>query len=326
MSEIAHGFSVIMGAGSEATFADPVAATEKVCFISETLSEMVQEVMDASICGNAAQSIGQPGTKIIEGGVVYPWRTDVGSILLKRFFGDYQEDTPEAGQNTYVLTNSIDQIGTTIAIDKQVKVYEFAGFKGSNFKLTGSPGDGIRISLDGFAVLLDTESILNTSETLEALDEEGFILLFQDAVLRIADLDDALAGGDALDVSVFSVEMNRNLDAVEVNSHNRTEALENNFRESRFTFTVPQYSSDFVVDAHRAHTPLQADITITSGAFVKIIQMPKLIVLEYKNNVGGPGFLQIAVTCQVIPDPEGTNAFMTMENIRAELQILEIVP
>jgi len=320
---IAHGFSAILGVGSEVTLGTPVAATDKVCFISETLQENIVEVLNNAICGTAVRDIGQPGTKIIEGGFVYPWTVDLGSIPLQKFFGTYSTDTPAVGQNTYSLDNSIDGDGYTVAIDKQVSVYEFAGFKGSTLTISGNPGDGIRISIDGFAVNLDLDSVLNTSGTLQALAEGGFILLFQDATFRLGDLADALQASDAIDVSEFSIEINRQLEPVEVNSHQRTEALENGFRESTLTFTVPQYQSDFIVDAHRNHTQLQFDIVITNGASVKTIQGPRLVVTEYSNSVGGPEFLTLEVTCQLLPDSNGANAFMTLQNVNSELEIIE---
>ncbi len=320
---IAHGFSTIMGVGAESTLGTPVAATQQICFISESLSEVIKEVLDSSLCGHAARSIGQPGTKEISGGFVFPWRTGLALVPLQKFFGTFLPDTPNVGQNTYSLDNSIDGDGYTVAIDKQVDVYEFAGYKASTLTITGNPGDGVRIALDGFAISLSLISVLNTSVTLAALSDEGTIILFQDATFRIADLADALQTSDELEISDYNIEVNRQLQPVEVNSHNRTEAHENGFRESTLKFTIPQYQSDFIVEAHRTHTPLQFDVVIVNGSSTKTLQGPKLIVTEYKNNVGGPEFVKLDVTCQIIPDPEGTNAFMTLQNPASEFEIIE---
>ncbi len=320
---IAHGFSTIMGVGSEVTLGTQVAATQKICFISETLAANIVEVLDNSLCGTAARGLGQPGTREISGGFVFPWRVGLELIPLQKFFGTFTTDSPGVGQNTYSLDNSIDGDGYTVAIDKQVSVYEFAGYKGSSLIITGNSADGIRIAIDGFATELDLNSVINTSGTLAALAEEGNITLFQDTVFRIANLVDALQASDAFSISDFSIEINRGLEPVEVNAHNRTEALENAFRESTLTFTVPQYSSDFFVDAHEAHTTLQFDMVITNGSSIKTIQSPLLVVTSYSNNVGGPEFVPLEVTCQIIPDPEGLNAFMTLLNANSEIEIIE---
>ena len=311
---VAHGFSSIMGAGEEVTLGTPVAATQKVCYIEESIDETINEILDNSLCGTAARSIGQAGTRIIEGGFSFPLRVDKADLILKRFFGVLSIDTPGAGTNTFELQNEIDGEALTIAIDKTISVFEWAGYKSSSFTMTGNPSDGIVVAIDGFGKTLDLSSVLNTSVTLAALTEPGFFYTFQQAVVRI---------GDLVEISDFSVELNRGLEAVEVNAQDRTEALENAFRESTFTITVPQYASDFFIDAHRAHTSLQCDIVMTNGANTKTVFMPKLIVTDYSANIGGPEFVTHEITMQIIPDPEAANTFMTLQNVNSELEIQE---
>lgn len=320
---IAHGFLSRLGVGLETVLGTPVAATQLVCFNEESLSEVRQEVIDASLCGSPTQGLGQPGTRIVEGGFSYPMRTGLGDLVLSRFFGLLSADTPGAGQNTFELQGSIDGLGLTVAIDKQNEVWEYAGFKTSSLTIDGSPGDGIVVTVDGFARSLSLVSVLNTPTVLGALPQQGNILLFQDAVFRIADLVDALQASDAVSVSQFSIELNRNLEPIEVNSSLRTEAIENAFRESTFTFTIPQYQSAFFVNAHRNYTQLQADIVVTVGAVVRQIRMPRMVVTGYTANVGGPEFITHEVTCRLIADPEGANAFMTLQEPTSELEIIE---
>jgi len=321
---IAHGFSSIMGVAEEVTLGTPLAATQKICYIEESLDETINEILDNSLCGTAARSIGTPGTKIIEGGFSFPLRVDLADLVIKRFFGVLSIDTPSAGTNTFELQNEIDSEALTVAVDKQVSVFEFAGWKPSTFTVTGNPADGIIIAVDGFAKSLDLSSVLNTSSSLAALADPGGFYTFAQAVVRIGDLVDVLASpGDNFEMSDFTIELDRGLEAVEVNSNDRTEALENAFRESTFTITIPQYCSDFFIDAHQAHTSLQCDITLTNGANTKTFRMPKLIVTDYTANVTGPEFVTHEVVMQILPDPEADNAFMTLENTASELEIQE---
>lgn len=320
---IAHGFSSIMGVGVESTLGTPVAATQKKCYIDESIDETINEILDNSLCGTAARGEGQQGTRIIEGGISYPLRLDLADLVLQNFFGTLSVDTPSAGTNTYELENSIDGVGLTVAIDKQVAVFEWAGYKTSSLTISGSPTDGIIVSCDGFAKSLDLASVLNTSASLAALAEGDVFYTFQQAVVRIGDLADALAAGDSFEMSEFSIELNRNLEPVEVNAQDRTEALENNFRESTFTITIPQYQSNFFIDAHRAHTRLQCDIVMTNGTATKTIRMPKLIVTDYTANISGPEYVTHEVTMQILPDPDADNAFMTLQNTASELEIQE---
>ena len=321
---VAHGFSSIMGVGEEVTLGTPLAATQKICYLEESLDETINEILDNSLCGTAARSIGTPGTKILEGGFSFPLRVDLADLVIKRFFGVLSIDTPSAGINTFELQNEIDGEALTVAIDKQVAVFEFAGWKPSTFTITGNPTDGIVIAVDGFAKSLDLASVLNTTASLAALTEPGSFYTFAQAVIRVGDLADALASpGDDFLPSDLSIELNRNLDAVEVNSTDRTEALENAFRESTFTFTIPQYSSNFFIDAHQAHTSLQCDITLTNGSNTKTVRMPKLIVIDYTANITGPEFVTHEIIMQILPDPEADNAFMTLQNTASELEIQE---
>ena len=321
---VAHGFSSIMGVAEEVTLGTPLAATQKICYLEESLDETINEILDNSLCGTAARSIGSPGTKIIEGGFSFPLRVDLADLVIKRFFGVLSIDTPAGGTNTFELQNEIDGEALTVAVDKQVAVFEFAGWKPSTFTITGNPTDGIVISVDGFAKSLDLTSVLNTTSSLAALADPGSFYTFAQAAVRIGDLADTLASpGDDVKMSDFSIELNRQLEAVEVNSDDRTEALENGFRESTFTITVPQYCSNFFIDAHQAHTSLQCDIVLTNGANTKTIFMPKLIVTDYTANVTGPEFVTHEITMQIIPDPEADNAFITLQNTASELEIQE---
>ena len=77
------------------------------------------------------------------------------------------------------------------------------------------------------------------------------------------------------------------------------------------------------MEAHQNHTPLQADITITDGVNTKTIRMPKLIILEAPASVDGAGFIEQPVVAQLIPDPEGDNAFMTLQDVNSEIEITE---
>lgn len=320
---VTHGFQSILGVGSEVTFGTPVVATQRVCYIEESLDETFTEILDNALCGTAARMIGQQGTGIVEGGFSYPWRAETGDLVLSRFFGTYTVDSPSVGRNTFSLDPSIDGDGLTVAIDKTVDVFEFAGYKTSMLTITGNPSDGIIIASEGFAQSLNPDSVINDTAVLEALPEKGNLILFQDLTFRIADLADALQASDAIDVSEMSIEINRNLEPIEVNSRRRTEALENAFRESMLTFTIPQMQDMYFIDAHRNHTPLQADMVIVNGANVKTIRLPLLIVTDYSANISGPEFVPVEVTCQIIPDPDGLNAFMTLAATSSEIEIIE---
>lgn len=321
---VAHGFQSILGIGEEVTAGTPVAATVKVPFLSEDLTEQFDEILDNSLCGTAARTIGQQGTQIVEGGFDLHWRYTLNFLLMRHFFGTLLADTPVVGTNTYQFDSNIDGNALTVAIEKTVSVWEFAGFKVDEMVISGNPTDGIQLDVDGFAVDLDLASVINTTASLGALSLPGPFMTYQDMRFRIGDLVDALASPtDDIQIADFEITLARNLEATTVNSQQRLEALENDFRDAELSFTIPRYCSNFFVTAHQNHTPLQADIFITDGTNSKTIRMPKLIVLEAPASVDGPGFIEQPVVCQIIPDPEGANTFMTLQDTNSEIEIQE---
>lgn len=320
---VAHGYQSIMGVGTEVTPGTPVVVTQKVPFISESIKSQFNHVQDNSLCGPAARPKSQQGTLISEGGFELHFRYQLAQLILQHFFGSYLVDTPVVGTHTYSLDPSIDGDALTLAIEKVVSVWEHTGYKISELTISGSPTDGIMIEVDGFAVNTDLASVTNTSATLEALAGPGDFMLFQDMTLRIGDHADALTAADEIDISSFEININRNLEPTEVNSPNRLEALENDFRETTFEFSIPRYCANDFINFHTNHTCLQAELVFTDGTNTKTIRMPNLIITEFDADVSGPEFVELPISMTAHPDQAGANAFMTLQDTRAEIELTE---
>ena len=321
----AHGFQGIMGVGEEVTVGTPVAATQKVPFRSESFKSQHNHVMDSSLAGPAARPISQQGTRIAEGGVEFHLRYTLQELILKHFFGQLDLDTPSVGINTYSLIPAIDETSLTVAIDKNVAVWENAGVKLGDFTLSGSPTDGVIISAEGFFVDTDFASVLNTTASLEALAQPGPIGLYQDMTFWIGDLADALSSADAYCPSSFELSINRQLAATEVNKYDRLEALENGFRETTLTIEIPRYdtASQQFITWHRDHEQLQAIITMSDGVNTKAIYIPNMLLMEFDAEFAGPEFPTIPVIFTCHPDQAGDNAFITLQDSRAEVELQE---
>lgn len=320
---IAHGFESILGVGAESTVGTPVVVTDKVPFRSEDLNEMFNQVQDNSLCGPAARPKPQQGTGIVEGSIEYHLRYTQNQLLLKTFFGTYLTDTPVVGTNTYSLDPNIDGSSLTVAIDKQVSVWEFAGWKPSELTISGSNTEGIIIEADGMAISLDLASALNTTGVLSGLSVSEDIVLFQDVTLRIGDLADALDSSDDLSVSEFEININRALEATEVNSRNRLEALENAFRETTLEITIPRYELNTFINFHKNHTQLQASLSVSDGTNTIEFLIPNMLVMEYEAAVEGPEFVPHAVTFTAHPDTNSDNSFISLNDSLAEIEIRE---
>jgi len=318
-----HGFESIMGIGVESTAGTPVVVTEKVPYRSESIKAQFNHIQDNSLCGPAARPKSQQGTKIVEGGFDLHMRYTEAQLLLQHFFGTYSVDTPSVGIHTYSLDPSIDGDALTVAIEKTVAVWETAGYKVSELTISGSPADGILVEVSGFGVDVDYASAINTSVVLSALAVPGDFMLFQDMTLRIGDQVDALTSGDDLDISSFSITINRALEPTEVNSQNRLEALENDFRETTLEITIPRYSAQTFIDFHDSHTALQASLVFDDGTNTKTILIPNMITMEFDAAVGGPEFVELPLTFTCHPDQAGDNAFMTLQDTRSEIELQE---
>lgn len=321
---ISHGFETVAAVSdTEPTYGTAIEVTQKLPIISESYSEQFTQVLDNSLCGPATRSKPQQGTRMVDGDIDLHWRYLLQNLLLKQFFGTLATDTPVGGTNTYQLDAAIDGKHITFALDKTVSVHEWASLKTSELTITGNPTDGIRINASGFAHSLELSSVINTTVVLDALTASGDIMLFQDATLRIADLADAINSSDAIEISEFEITINRQLEAVEINSRERREPLENGFRESMLTITIPQYEADTFIDWHKAHECLQADLTITDGTNTYVINMPLMLVESHEEPITGPEFTVHEVTFTLHPDTGGLNAFMTLQDTDTELEIQE---
>lgn len=320
-----HGFQGVMGVGEESTVGTPVAATQKVPFRSESLKDQHNHVLDSSLAGPAARPISQQGTKIAEGGIEFHLRYTLQQLILKHFFGLLEIDTPSVGINTYSLIPAIDGLSLTVAIDKQVKVWEHAGVKLSDFSISGNPTDGVIVSADGFFVDTDYESVLNTTASLAALAQPGPIGLYQDMTFWIGDLADALSASDAYCPSSFELSINRGLEPTEVNKYDRLEALENAFRETQLTIEIPRYDTGAqqFITWHENHTQLQAIITMSDGTNDKTIYIPNMLLMSFDAEMSGPEFPTIPVTFTCHPDQAGDNTFIVLQDTRAEVELQE---
>lgn len=325
--DIAHGYETEGGLGAETTVGTPVAATERLCILDESLNQVFSMILDPSLCGTASQGAPKKGTKIAEGGWSQMFRYDKAQLLLTHFFGTRNDDTPGVGTNTYVFDSNIDGDSLTVAVNKQVSVWEFAGVKVNEIVLSSNPADGVRLAVTGFAVNLDRASVLNTPASLNALPVNLDFMIHQEVTLRIRDQLGALASPtDEYDISDFTLTITRNLEPTEVNSENRLEALENDFQFTTLEATFPRYCEDTFIDAHEARTLMQADLVVSDGTSSKTVNLPELVVTEFTAPVEGAAFVEHNVMFTSHPDRDGSNAFMVLSNTSANIEMLETGP
>jgi hypothetical protein len=318
----ARGFQQIMGLKAETTLGTAVAVNYKVPFVSDTFDQQFTHIQNAALVGSGAPLNSIQSVRHVPGGFTAYLTYDLIHPVLKHFFGNY---TPVAGagDERYVMQETLDGLGLTVAINKQVSVHEYAGFKVGEFTLTGTPADGIRYSVAGMATARSLSSVLNTSGVLAALAEPATSARFTDLTLRIGDLADALAAGDNTPVSGFSLSINRNLQQDEVNSNTLLEALESNFRQGTLTLNVPRYTTDQWKTWHDNHTVLQAELAFDNGTDpYKKVRLAQLQVVSAPTPTSGPGLLPITVTLSLHNNLNNANT-QTGFTFDAEIEIVE---
>lgn len=301
-----RGFQHIMGVKKETTLGTAVATDTKVCYISDTLDEQYQHIQNQALIGTGAPKKSIQSVKTVPGGFDTYWTYKLADPLLVCFFGTHT--VVSGGDNYYKMDEEIDGDGLTVAIDRQVSVHQYSGFKLSQMTITGNPTDGVRLAFEGFGMGRSLAPTLNSASVLAALTEPSQEMKFTDLTLRIDDLTGALSSADDIAVSAFSLTINRNLQQDEVNSQTLLEALENNFRVGTLTLNVPRYTANTFLSWHSAHTTLQCELAFDNGTDpYKKIRLPQLKVVSVPVQAGGPGLLPMTITLSLHNNRDDAN-------------------
>lgn len=326
---IAKGFTSRTGVGAEAAFGTPIAVTDKLPIISETLSSVFDKIPDLSLCGTATQGPPSLGLQRTQGGLLVTKRLTAQDPVIEHFFGNFTAGGGTFTDDHYLIQDSLDDNGLTVAIDKNTDVYEFTGYKVSTFQLTGTPGDGVRMNLDGFATGVDLASTINTTAVIDLLaNAAGRNLQFFDMELLIGDLTNVLATpADKIKISQFTLELNRALEATEINERFLDQAVESSWRTGTLSFTLPRLDDTIGTQFqswHSGDTPIQGIMTFTLGADNLTVYLPNMRVQTPGDaNIGGPGFVPLQVVCSLHTNEDNTNTNLIMTDIDAEVLITE---
>lgn len=313
-----RGFQGICGLGAESPWGTAVVATQLFPFLSEGITDAFEQIPNDANLGLAALRPPSQGVERATGTLAGIWRYVDSDLLLQHFFGDLT-----AG--TYSMQDTIDDTGLTVAIEKGVSVWEFAGYKVGQLVIAGQAGGYMQVQTTGQASTLDLSSIINTSGVLSGLSISGNNILFQEIDFRIADQADALGAGDALNISSLTVTMSRNQTEAVVNQQTILEPMENGHRDVTLQFTLPRYQSNSLITLHRAQTPVQARLYWTDGSKSKEILLPNGLITSVSPNIGGPGLVpvQVSVTWYGNQGDNALNSPYDMSAITAELELNE---
>jgi hypothetical protein len=242
------------------------------------------------------------------GEVVFEHAGSLENPILVAGMGLFVNGTPDMYQLVDQKTASM-----TLAILRDVSVATYIGIKAGTLTFTGTPADGCRISMATFFQNRIYTSSLNTSGVLGALALPGSGYNFEQCVIRIADLADALASPDALDIGEYTLASDWAYEQRRRNSTTLYEPRENGRRTSVLTITLPFDETDIWETRRTAQTNMQADLVWANGTVTQTLRIPLMQVTNVTGrNISGPGAPSPTVEFTLLVDDGGLNAFAGM--------------
>ena len=298
----ALGIKGIMGAGKQSAYLTVVDATDKIPFLSESLDEAAEYALHEYLHGNAgvldSDRIFVPVGGSVEAILCYAQKTGSAfvdsSILIAAAMGAC---TYASSYNRITFQDALAQV-LSIAVDKGANaadVWEIICAMVSNFSISGSSGETVKLAAEIQANALAISSTENTVTELAALPTDLIRqILFSDITFRIGDQAGDLDADDKIGISAFTLDVNNSLsdpeqvspDATKILNYAHTDAkvpiqpVRNGFREVVLSLTLPRYGqdSDLFLNWKTNQTRLQAKIEFTDGSDEFNILLPHIKV------------------------------------------------
>lgn len=297
------GFRTIAGAKLEATYGTEIEVDAAVPLVSESLVFAPELTPRETLVGFAGYRSVRKAATIGTGDLVFEHSGLLNSPILTVGMGDWTDSTPDRYDLVDQKTASM-----TIAFLGDVSNRSCYGIKANTFTLSGTPADGCLITLGCLFQNQTLVSTENDTTILEALTlpTDGFA--FEQLTIRIADLTDAIAGGDAVSISSYSLVSDWAMEQRQRNSTTRYEPRENGRRSSTLTVTLPFYETNQYDTWWRAQTNLQCDMVWTNGTRTDTLRIPLMQITNLTGtNVDGPGAPAPTVEFRLLVDSGALN-------------------
>jgi hypothetical protein len=263
-------------------------------YTEESLTKEWQRIESEALLGFGGKEASEQGNLVGAGSTTHQLDYNNFLPLLKGAMG------AEAGG---VVT--IEDLCTEmfwIELDKQVSRWRYGAAMATKMTISGAAGEMVKGVFEWAFKLGEENATAFTATISGAMDK----VLFSQLVFRIADQLDAIAGGDAVGISSFELEFNRNMKVDDwVSDASKPQEilvpLEGEFREATLKVTVPRYAAATFQTWKDADTNLQADLVFSGPSAQSLtIELPQLKIIEGFNvPVGGPGVLTQEGTLEV---------------------------
>ena len=315
------GYKSIMGVGKQSAYRTAVDATDRALMVSEGIEFDYQQVLHEYLHGGAgvvdSQRVSEPVSGTVEYVVNYTEKNSsafVSSTLpIALGFGATAWDSSNS-RNKITFADNLASMGT-FAWDKGQgsSPHEAIGCYVNSMTLGCNAGEALTLSTELKAYDLKMSSTQNTVAELNALpSDQAKLCLFSDMTLRINQQGGALASGDNVGISGFTLTINNALTDYEqsspdngsshTDSKKSIQPVRNGFREVAFEFTMPRYESDYFFDRLTADNNLQASIVFDDPSSTNelAIFLPNFKVESVSASVGGAGVIGQTVSCKAL--------------------------
>lgn len=296
------GFASAIGYGLESTWGTPVAVTNALKYLSDTMNQERAKIVRATNRGRGARDANRRAHKVAGGGITGLLTYDLSEPWITHFFGTFNNDVTDY----YSMDDQITD-GLTVAIDRVVVVHEFHGYVIDSLVLSGSPDDGVMFAWEGTAEQRVISGQTNNAAAVAALSEPGASVLFHECTLRIGDMVDGLGAGDDLSIENFTLTINRNKVAQAVNSTTRLQSKENGHRDSTLAITIPRYEADTFLDWEEAGTALQGNLIMTDSTNTKDLRISHMTVENCSVTQSDDGQAPVNVTLRLHENESAVN-------------------
>jgi hypothetical protein len=317
----AIGFKGIAGVAKQTTQGTAVAATDKIPLLSESI-EVQPQLVDHDYLDSFASGKKQNGVLYAPAGSFesyVPYTVKNGTkfvsidVLLGLLLGKNSGFVAGTGAS-YLRILPEDDLAVfgTLGIYKGISAsaaVELLGMMINSGTISGNAGEAIKASFEVQGKQLKKASTTNTGTTLAALPTDlANLLLFSHLTFQLGDQADALANGDKLGISAFTISVNNNLTSAEQATPDSThtdatqplQAIRNGFREVTLDITIPRYVAETLWTAKNADTGYQAKFAFTDGTDEFNIYFPNLHIQTTEDAMSGAGALQQTVSFKAL--------------------------
>jgi hypothetical protein len=285
----------------------------EIPIVSETISQGFAWQRSSALDGYAAQKTASIGRNLVAGDLTFNLDYTYHH-MLKYAFGSYSA-------STYEFTNDLDA-WFHLELDKVLKRYRYPSCMVNSLTITGDAGSDTPIQC---TTNLVTQSETRSDTALDSYSPTWDSAYFNECILRIGNLDDALDSGDELAINSFEITVENNLETDgPQNSTTIVEPARNGFRNVMLKLGFPRYiTGTNALDAFKiAGTLLQATLVITDGSSSLSFYFPEMKITEGGNwPVGGPEIITDEVTLECYRNINNTS---NMASVGDQIEIVVV--